>query len=40
MTENRATAHYKMCSLHRFPRNFVWMIEDCLYIDNVEHRDA
>lgn len=40
MTENRVIAHCKTCSLHRFPRNFVWMTEDCLYIYNVEFRDV
>lgn len=40
VTENRAPAHDKMCSLHRVPRNAVCVSEDCLYIDNAEHRGA
>ena len=40
MTENRVIVHYKTCSLHRFPRNLVWMTENCLYIYNVECRDV
>lgn len=38
MTENRVIVHFKTCFLLRFPRNFVWMTKDCLYIDNAECR--